>query len=119
MFDKNPIKKDTVLWRTGGEKEGEREHSRVFLFLLLDWTHSRTDHSIYFQVRMKGRLQTMHVVYSLVTLFKERKKDSKKSWKRVEGVERCINFTYTSRQSDCCFPKTFFFSPPENTFLAE
>lgn len=68
---------------------GEREVN-VFLFLRsvpLDWTHSRTDHSIYFQVRMKGRLQTMHVVHSVATLFKrkKKKKDSRKSWKRVEG----------------------------------
>lgn len=78
--------------------------------LPLDWTHSRTHHSIHFQVRMKGRLQTMHVVYSLLMLFKERKKDRKKSWKWVEGVERCINFTYTRQQTKwLLLPQNFFF----------
>jgi len=93
--------------------EREREvKRRASVFLPLDWTHSRTDHSIYFQVRMKGRLQTMHVVYSRVTLLreKEREKTAEKSRERVEG---CIIFLDIHEAADkpiVASPKTFFFS---------
>lgn len=103
---------------------GEREVN-VFLFLRsvpLDWTHSRTDHSIYFQVRMKGRLQTMHVVHSVATLFKRKKK--KKTAERVGKGWRggALHKFYIHKAADkviVASPKLFFFSPPENTFPAE
>ena len=97
----------------------------VFLFLRsvpLDWTHSRTDHSIYFQVRMKGRLQTMHVVHSVAKLFERKRK--KKTAERVGKGWRggALHKFYIHKAADkviVASPKLFFFSPPENTFPAE
>lgn len=57
----------------------------------------------------------MHVVYSPLTLFKERKKkDNKKSWKRVGGGEALHKF-YIHKAADkviVASPKLFFPPPP-------
>lgn len=42
----------------------------------------------------------MHVAYSLVMLFKgKRKKRQQKELEKGGGVERCIHFTYTRQQT--------------------
>lgn len=62
----------------------------------------------------------MHVVYSLVTLFKERKK---KTAKRVGKGWRggALHKFYIHKAADKVIvaSQKLFFSPPENTFLAE
>lgn len=82
-------------------------------------THSRTDHSIYFQVRMKGRLQAEHVAYSPATLFKEKGGEKKKLEKGGGGG--ALHKFYTHKAADkviVASPKLFF-PCLKNTFLAE